>query len=75
MAAKQIPLIGCAPGIDLLSFVCLGQCDAPFLNAVRNTGVIFDTQLALKQQMNKLCKLACLSEDLADRFSPTVSFH
>ena len=31
-----------------------------FSNAARNLGVIFDSQLALKQQVNRLCQLAYL---------------
>ena len=31
-----------------------------FSNAARNLGVIFDSQLALKEQVNKLCQFAYL---------------
>ena len=56
----EILLIGSAPGIDLPSSLCVGHSDIPFFNAARNLGVIFDSQLALKEQMNKLCQLAYL---------------
>ena len=55
-----ILLIGSAPGIDLPSSLCVGHSDIPFSNATHNLGVIFDGQLALKEQMNKLCQLAYL---------------
>ena len=54
----EILLIDCALGIDLLSSLCFGQSDIPFSNAVRNLGVTFDSQLAMKEQVNKLCQLA-----------------
>ena len=38
----------------------MGHSDIPFSNAARNLGVIFDSQLALKEQVNKLCQLAYL---------------
>ena len=38
----------------------MGHSDIPFSNAARNLGVIFDSQLALKEQMNKLCQPAYL---------------
>ena len=56
----EVLLIGSAPGIDLPSSVCVGHSDIPFSNEARNVGVIFDSQLALKEQMNKLCQLAYL---------------
>ena len=56
----EVLLIGSAPGIDLPSSVCVGHSDIPFSNEARNLGVIFDSQLALKEQMNKLCQLAYL---------------
>ena len=57
---SKILQIGSAPGIDLLSSLRVGQSDIPFPIAVRNLGVIFDIQLALKEQVNKLCPLAYL---------------
>ena len=54
MTTKQVLLIGSAPGIDLPSSVCVGQNDISFSSAVRNLGVIFDSELALKEQVNKL---------------------
>ena len=56
----EILLIGSATGIDLLSSLCVGHSGIPFSNAARNLGVIFDSQLALKEQVNKLCQLAYL---------------
>ena len=50
----EILLIGSAPGIDLPSSPCGDQSDIPFSDAARNLGVIFDSQLALKEQVNKL---------------------
>ena len=38
----------------------MGQSDIPFSNASRNLGVIFDSRLAFKEQVNKLCQLAYL---------------
>ena len=38
----------------------MGQSDIPFSNAARNLGVIFDSRLAFKEQVNKLCQLAYL---------------
>ena len=52
--------IDSAPGTDLPSLLCLGQSDIPFSSAARNLGVIFHSQLALKEQVNKLCQLAYL---------------
>ena len=49
---------GSAPGIDLPSSVRVGHCDISFSSAARNLGVIFDSELALKEQVNKLCQLA-----------------
>ncbi|WP_419634815.1 RNA-directed DNA polymerase, partial [Thiolapillus sp.] len=56
----EILLIGSAPGIDLPSSVRVGQSDISFSSAARNLGVIFDSELALKEQVNKLCQLAYL---------------
>ena len=56
----EILLIGSVLGIDLPSSLCVGHGDIPFSNAARNLGVIFDSQLALKEQVNKLCQLAYL---------------
>ena len=38
----------------------MGQSDVPFSNAACNIGVIFDSQLALKELVNKLWQLAYL---------------
>ena len=54
----EILLIGSAPGTDLPSSLYAGQRDIPFSNVARHIGVIFDSQLALKEQVNKLCYLA-----------------
>ena len=56
----EILLIGSAPGIDLPSSVRVGRSDISFSSAARNLGVIFDSELALKEQVNKLCQLAYL---------------
>ena len=55
-----ILLKGSAPGIDVPFSLCVGHSEIPFSNAARNLGVIFDSQLALKEQVNKLCQLAYL---------------
>ena len=52
--------MGSAPGIDLPSSVRVGQRDISFSSAARNLGVIFDSELALKEQVNKLCQLVYL---------------
>ena len=49
----EILLICSAPGIDLPFSVLVGQCDILFSRAARNLGVIFDSELALKEQVNK----------------------
>ena len=56
----EILLIGSAPGIDLPFSVRVGQSDMSFSSAARNLGVIFDSELALKGQVNKLCQPAYL---------------
>ena len=56
----EILLIGCAPGINVPSSVHVGQSDVSFSSAARNLFVIFDSELALKEQVNKLCQLAYL---------------
>ena len=38
----------------------VGQSDIPFSNAACNLGVTFDSWLALREQVNKLCQLAYL---------------
>ena len=38
----------------------MGQSDISFSSAARNLGVIFDSELALKEQVNKLYQLAYL---------------
>ena len=60
MTTKQVLLIGSAPGIDLPSSVCVGQSDISFSSAACKLGVIFDSELALKEQVNKLSQLAYL---------------
>ena len=50
MTTKQILLIGSAPGIDPPSSVRVGQSDISFSSAARNLGVIFDSELALKER-------------------------
>ena len=56
---KEIFLIGSAPGIDLPSSLYVGQSDIPFSIAAYNLGAK-DSQLALKEQVNKLCQHAYL---------------
>ena len=56
----ELLLIGSVPGIDLPSSLCVGHSDIPFSNAAHNLGVIFDGQLALKEQVNKLFQPAYL---------------
>ena len=56
----EILLIHSAPGIDLPSSVRVGLSDISFSSAACNLGVIFDSELALKEQMNKLCQLVYL---------------
>ena len=56
----EILLIGSAPGTDLPSSLCVGHSDLPFSSAAGNHVVIFDSQLALKKQVNKLWQLAYL---------------
>ena len=53
-------LISSAPGIYLPSSVHVGQSDTSFSSAVCNLGVIFDSELALKEQVNNLCQLTYL---------------
>ena len=53
-------LTGSTPGVDLPSSLHVGHSDIPFSCAARNPGVIFDSQLALKERVNKLCQLAYL---------------
>ena len=57
---REILLIGSAPGIDLPSSVHMDQSYIPFSSAACNVSVIFDSELAQKQQVNKLCQLAYL---------------
>ena len=72
MTTKKNLLIGSAPGIDLPSSVRVSQSDISFFSAARNLGAVFDSELALKEQVNKLS--TGLSGDQADRFNPIVSF-
>ena len=60
MTTKQILLIGSAPGTDPPSSVRVGHSDISFCSAARDLCVIFDSELALKEQVNKLCQLAYL---------------
>ena len=60
MTTKHSLLTDSAPGIDLPSSVRVDQSDISFSSAARNLGVIFDSELALKEQVNKLCQLAYL---------------
>ena len=60
MMTKQILLIGSAPGIDLPSSVHVGQSDISLFSAAHNLCVIFDSELTLKEPVNKLCQLAYL---------------
>ena len=53
--------------------LCVGQSDIPFSSAARNLCVTFDSQLALKEQVNKLRQLA-LPGDQAGQFNPTLPF-
>ena len=53
-----ILLIGSAPGIDFPSSVRVGRSDISFSSAARTLGVLFDSELALQEQVNKLCQLA-----------------
>ena len=52
-------LTGSAPGIDLPSSARVGQIEI-FSSSAHNSGVIFDSELALKEQVNKFCQLANL---------------
>ena len=45
---------------DSISSICVGQSDIPFSRTARNLGAIFDSQLAMKEQVNKLSQLAYL---------------
>ena len=56
----------------LLDMLDVGQSDISFSSAARNLAVIFDSELALKEQVNKLS--TGLSGDQKDQFNPTVSF-
>ena len=56
---KTDSLIGSAPGIVLPSSLYVGQSDIPFSIAAYNLGAK-DSQLALKEQVNKLCQHAYL---------------
>ena len=60
MTTKQILLTCSAPGIELPSPVRVGQSGISFSSTAGNLGVIFDSELALKEQVNKLCQLAFL---------------
>ena len=60
MTTKEILPIGFAPGIDLLSSLSVGQSDMLSSSAARNLRLIFDSQLALREQVNKLCQFVYL---------------
>ena len=53
-------MTGFAPGINLPSSVCVGHSDILSSNATHNLGVILDSQLALKEQVNIRYQLAYL---------------
>ena len=53
-------MIGCAPGTDLPSSVRVGQSDIPSSGAAPKLGVIFEREIALKEQVNEFCQLAYL---------------
>ena len=57
---RDILLIRSVPGIDLPSSVRVDQIDISFSSAARNLGIIFDSVLTLKEQVNKLCQLVYL---------------
>ena len=46
--------------LELIFFHYVRVSDISFSNAAHNLGVIFDSQLALREQMNKHCQLAYL---------------
>ena len=48
------------PGTDFPSSLCVGQSDIPFSSAACNLAVIYDSQLAFKEQVNKLRQPAYL---------------
>ena len=52
----EILLIGSVPGTDLPSLLRVDLRDIPFSNAARNLDVVFHSQLAFKEQVNKLCQ-------------------
>ena len=56
----EILLVGSAPGIDLPSSVRVGQSDIPSSGAAPKLGVIFEREIALKEQVNEFCQLAYL---------------
>ena len=56
----EIPLIGSTAGMDLPSPLRVRQSDIPFCDGAHNLCVIFESQLALKEQVNDLCQLAYL---------------
>ena len=62
----EILLVGSAPGIDLPSSVRVGQSDISFSSAARNLGVVYDSELALKEPVNRLCELAYLEIRMTD---------
>ena len=47
-------------GLIFLLLFFVVQNDISFSRAAHNLGVIFDSELALKEQVNKLCQLAYL---------------
>ena len=52
----------------------MGHSDIPFSNAAHNLDVIFDSQLALKEHVNKLCQLAYLEVRRIGSVQPYLSF-
>ena len=53
-------VLGVEGGVVLPSSVGVSQSDISLSSAARNLGVIFDSELPLKEQVNKLCQLAYL---------------
>ena len=51
----------------------MGQIEI-FSSSAHNSGVIFDSELALKEQVSEQTLSTGLSGDQADRFNPTVPF-
>ena len=52
----------------------MGQSYIPFSSAAHNLGVVSDSQLALKEQLNKLCQLTYLEIRQIGSFQQYLSF-